>query len=119
MDTTPLTLDRARRLRKAMSPPEATLWIRLRNHGLNGLKFRRQHPLGPYILDFYCDSVRLAVEVDGAGHHTDAQAKHDERRDRWLASQGVRTVRVSAEWVRRDLAGLLQHIAQAAADAGR
>jgi very-short-patch-repair endonuclease len=119
MDAPKLTLDRARQLRKTMSPPEAALWIRLRNQGLNRLKFRRQHPLGPYILDFYCDSVRLAVEVDGAAHHSEAQASHDGRRDLWLASQGVRTLRVSTAWVRKDMDGLLRHIAEVAADAGR
>lgn len=119
MDAPKPTLARARSLRKTMSPPEATLWIRLRNQGLDGLKFRRQHPVGPYILDFYCDGARLAVEVDGATHNNEAQAAHDERRDRWLASQGIRTLRVSAEWVRRDLSGLLTHIAEAAADAER
>ncbi|MEQ7154828.1 endonuclease domain-containing protein [Brevundimonas aurifodinae] len=118
MNPDPEALHRARTLRKSMSTPEAALWNWLRDKRLNGLKFRRQHPLGPYILDFYCDAARLAVEVDGGTHHEEAQAAHDARRDRWLAEQGVRTLRVSAGWVRRDLAGLLQHIAQAA-EAGR
>ncbi|KPF82239.1 hypothetical protein IP78_04205 [Brevundimonas sp. AAP58] len=118
MNPDPEALGRARTLRKTMSPPEAALWIHLRNKRLNGLKFRRQHPIGPYILDFYCDAARLAVEVDGGTHHAEAQAAHDARRDRWLAEQGVRTLRVSAEWVRRDMAGLLEHIVRAA-DAGR
>jgi len=118
MDAPKLTVERARGLRKTMSPPEATLWIHLRNQGLRGLKFRRQHPVGPYILDFYCDAARLAVEVDGATHLDEAQAAHDARRDQWLAEQGMRTLRVSAEWVRRDLNGLLSHIAEAA-NAGR
>lgn len=119
MEALRLTVERARRLGKTMSPPEATLWLRLRNQGLDGLKFRRQHPFGPYILDFYCASIRLAVEVDGAAHQGETQASHDERRDRWLASQGIRTVRVSATWVRQDMDGLLRHIAEAAANAGR
>ncbi len=114
MNPDPRALGRARELRKAMSPPEAALWIHLRDKRLNGLKFRRQHPLGPYILDFYCDAARLAVEVDGGVHHTEAQAAHDTCRDRWLAEQGVRTLRVSAEWPRRDMAGLLEHIVRAA-----
>jgi very-short-patch-repair endonuclease len=118
MNPDPEALGRARALRKAMSPPEATLWTWLRGKRLNGLKFRRQHPLGPYILDFYCDAARLAVEVDGGTHHGEPQAAHDARRDRWLSEQGVRTLRVSAEWARRDMAGLLDHIARAA-DAGR
>lgn len=119
MDTPEVTLGRARDLRKALSPPEATLWIRLRNRGLNGLKFRRQHPIGPYILDFYCESARLAVEIDGVTHHTEAQSAHDHRRDRWLEDQEIRTLRVPAEWVRRDLDGLLHHIARVADDGGR
>ena len=97
---------RARRMRQALTPPEARLWSALRRQGL-GVKFRRQHPVGPYILDFFCSSLRLAIEVDGASHGTDESALHDARRTRWRASQGIDVVRVAAIDVRRDIHGVL------------
>jgi very-short-patch-repair endonuclease len=85
-----------------MTPPEALLWLSLKGHRAAGLKFRRQHPLGPYILDFYCDSAKLAVEVDGFVHATGDQPKRDAVRDAWLAERGVRTLRIDARDVRDD-----------------
>jgi len=114
METSPLTLQRARRLRKTLSPPEAVLWRCLRNKALNGLKFRRQHPLGPYILDFYCDAAKLAVEIDGIAHTQAERAAHDARRDRWLANQGVRTLRIPSGWIAQGLDGVLAMIVEAA-----
>ena len=61
---TPTTVKRARRLRRDMSVPEVMLWVRLRLRP-GGYKFRRQHPAGPYILDFFCNDARMAIEVDG------------------------------------------------------
>jgi very-short-patch-repair endonuclease len=80
--------ERARRFRRALTPPESRLWFCLRGHKLAGLKFRRQHPIGPYILDFYCAAAKLAVEVDGAVHDRAEQAEHDRRRTLWLAERG-------------------------------
>jgi very-short-patch-repair endonuclease len=59
------TFERARELRRQMSLPEIVLWQALRKARLGGLRFRRQHPIGPYIVDFYCPAARLAIEVDG------------------------------------------------------
>jgi very-short-patch-repair endonuclease len=91
-----LTFKRARALRRAMTLPEVLLWQALRGGKVGGLRFRRQHPVGSYVLDFYCPSVRLAVEVDGAAHDIPEQAGHDLRRDAWLAQQGIRVLRVLA-----------------------
>jgi very-short-patch-repair endonuclease len=102
-----------------MSLPERVLWRRLRLKQM-GLRFQRQHPAGPYVLDFYCHEARLCVEVDGKGH--DFTASRDERRDRWLAAQGVRTLRIAARDVLHNLEGVLQFImieAQAPSDALR
>jgi very-short-patch-repair endonuclease len=96
------TFERARKLRREMSLPEVVLWQTLRRGRLAGLRFRRQHPIGPYILDFYCPAVRLAVEVDGFAHHTDLVARRDERRDMWLSEQCVVVLRVSARDVLHD-----------------
>ena len=93
------TVVRARALRKEMSPPEVRLWLRLRKRDNGEPKFRRQHPIGSYILDFYCPAARLALEVDGEGHHYDHKPAYDARRDAWLKAQGIRVVRVSAEAV--------------------
>ena len=76
-----------------MSPPEARLWMALRKRAGGGLRFRRQHPIGPYVLDFYCDSAKLAVEVDGFAHVTGDHPERDLRRDAWLA--GERSVRTN------------------------
>lgn len=106
------TKERARDLRATMSLPERLLWSQLRKKRL-GLRFRRQHPAGPYVLDFYCDQAKLCVEVDGGGH--DFTAGRDALRDRWLAAQGVRTLRIAARDVLDNLDGVIQHIAAEAA----
>ena len=109
-----LTVERARALRRRLSPPEARLWIRLRRRQLRGLKFRRQHPIGPYIVDFYCSEARLAVEVDGQGHGRPDRIAHDRRRTGWLREQNIRVVRLAAESVRAHLDEVLVFIAQTA-----
>jgi very-short-patch-repair endonuclease len=91
-----LTFKRARRMRREMTLPELVLWSRLRGAGIGGLRFRRQHPVGPYILDFYCAAARLSVEVDGAVHQAPEQGRHDARRDIWLGEQGIRVPRFAA-----------------------
>ena len=65
----------------------------LRDRQLLDFKFRRQHPLGSYILDFYCYDVKLAIELDGGQHAEDAQLKHDEKRSAWLKAQGITVLR--------------------------
>ena len=91
-----LTIARARELRRQMSPPEVIVWEMLRANRLEGIRFRRQHPIGPYILDFYCSAARLAIEIDGAGHDFAERVRHDQRREAWLAEQGVRVLRIAA-----------------------
>ena len=90
------TVDQARALRRQMSLPEVVLWQALRQKRLADLRIRRQHPIGPYILDFYCPSARLAVEVDGFAHDTAAGVRHDERRALWLTQHDVRVLRIRA-----------------------
>ena len=97
----------ARELRAAMSLPERLLWSAIRNKK-TGLRFRRQHPAGRYVLDVYCDRIKLCVEVDDTSH--DFKAAHDVARDRWLLRHGVRTLRISAQDVLRNLEGVVQHI---------
>ncbi len=80
-----------------MTLPEVMLWQILRGDRLNGLRFRRQHPIGPYILDFFCSAPRLAIEVDGAMHGYVERARHDAIRDAWLEAQGIKVLRLKAE----------------------
>jgi very-short-patch-repair endonuclease len=90
-----------------MSLPERLLWGQLRRQQ-TGLKFRKQHPAGPYVLDFYCHEARLCIEVDGQSH--DFTAARDARRHLWLARQGLRTLRIPAGEVLGNLAGVIQYI---------
>ncbi len=91
----------ARKMRKTLTDPEWLLWERLKRRG-NGVVFRRQHPIGPYILDFYCFKAALAVEVDGAVHGEDERAVKDEVRQTYLESQGLFVYRIPAAEVYRD-----------------
>lgn len=107
------TVRRARRLRREMTLPEILLWQALRQRP-GGLKFRHQHPAGPYALDFFCASTKLAIEVDGQAHDTDERAAKDRARDAWVASRGVRTIRIPAVDVLRDVAAVIDHIVASA-----
>ncbi len=102
LDAPQPTVRRAKRLRSTLTLPEVLLWQRLR--GVNeGVRFRRQHPLGPYVLDFFCHAASLAVEVDGMAHTMGANPQCDERRDAWLADCGIAVLRVPAADVLRDV----------------
>ena len=94
-----LSLLRRRALRQRATDAETLLWRLLRSRQLHHLKFRRQHPAGPYILDFYCHEARLCVEIDGGGHSFGDRPDKDARRDQWLADKGIRTLRISAALV--------------------
>ena len=99
--TTRHTVLKARELRKTMSKPEIMLWQQLRKKPL-GIKFRRQHPIGSYILDFYCPSAKLGIEVDGMAHDMGSRPERDERRDWALSQEGVETIRISAQEILQD-----------------
>jgi len=92
---------RAKALRREMSLPEVLLWQRLKSRP-NGLKFRRQHPAGPYVLDFYCHEARLIVEVDGFAHDAGVRPERDEVRDAEFNEKGFQIVRIPASDVLRD-----------------
>ena len=103
--------DRARDLRRQLTPAERRLWEHLRAHRLAGLHFRRQQIIHGFIVDFYCHARRLVVEVDGAVH--EGQADYDAERDRILAAHGLRVLRVTNDEVLHNLAGVLKRIVQA------
>ena len=93
----------ARRLRATMNATELLVWSRLRQRQLDGWKFRRQHPIGPYVVDFYCPAARLIVEIDGPVHGFEEQWAYDLRRQAWLESQRHQVLRVKVESISRSL----------------
>lgn len=100
--------DVARELRKNPTPSEAIIWQAIRHRQLDGRRFRRQVAIGPFVLDFYCPSERLTVEVDGVVHQEQQQA--DRVRQELIESLGIRFVRVTAEQVEKDLPHALEAI---------
>ena len=100
---------RARELRRSQTLPEGLVWQILRTRP-NGFKFRRQHPIGWYIVDFYCPAVKLAVEVDGESHTMGDRPRHDVKRDEWLRRQGIRVIRFDAADVMNDIESVVTAI---------
>jgi very-short-patch-repair endonuclease len=100
----------ARDLRKKPTWAERVLWKHLRNRGVGGCRFRRQHSFGPYILDFYCVEKMLAVELDGDVHGEPRQQRHDRRRDEYFEKMGVTVLRFWNEDVRTNLEGVLETV---------
>ncbi len=98
----------AREFRKEQTPSEAVLWQELRRRKLDGLKLRRQQPIGPFVVDFLCATQRLVVEVDG-GVHADQQFA-DRQRQELLESLGLRFIRLPADLVEEDLQAALKQI---------
>jgi very-short-patch-repair endonuclease len=97
-------------LRAALTPAEARLWLALQHRQLAGRKFRRQHSVGPYVLDFFCPEEQLAVELDGAAHDSSAAQNRDCERDTYLAELGIRVARYENRDVTENLEGVLLDI---------
>jgi very-short-patch-repair endonuclease len=112
--TTPEIEETAIKLRNNLTPAEARLWKALRNKQLEGLRFRCQHPVGNFILDFYCPSCKLVVEVDGEIHAY--QAEYDNQRTNKLAEYGYTLIRFSNEQIINDLPNVLAEIRRVALD---
>jgi len=104
----------ARRMRRELTPAEGRLWQALRARRLDGLKFRRQQPLGPFVLDFFCPSCSLVVELDGSAHDTQEQQLRDAGRAHQLATFGLQVIRFRNEEVMGDLPSVLARIRLAA-----
>ncbi len=96
---TPLIHQRARELRKRMTPAEKVLWEKLKGKQFNGLKFRRQHPIAKYIVDFYCHSQKLVIELDGSIHDIEDQKEYDSGREFELQELGLKVLRFKNEEV--------------------
>ncbi len=104
----------ARTLRQEATLSERLLWSALRGGQMRGFKFRRQHPIGPFIVDFFCAASGLIVEIDGPIHH--GQHDSDRERQELLESRGYRVLRVRAQEVEQHMASVLQRVAAALAD---
>lgn len=113
MAAPPRNYRRARTLRRDATEAEKRLWRLLRSRQFADLKFRRQHPLGPFVLDFYCAKARLAIELDGGQHNEPTGIAADARRTQWLQAQGVSVLRFWNNDVLADPEGVLSLIAQA------
>lgn len=94
MKRDPDSLRRARAMRKDMSNAEAKLWSLLRDRRMIRRKFRQQHPIGPWVVDFACPAIRLVVEVDGPSHDKPDQQAWDEMKEEYLQSSGWRVLRI-------------------------
>ena len=106
----PPILQAARELRQPQTPAEQKLWSRLRDRQLDGLKFRRQHPIGKFIIDFYCAEAKLCIEIDGDSHAE--QVEYDQARTAYLNELGYTIMR----FTNREVFGQLEAVAQAIAD---
>ena len=105
-------LDIKRRLRSNMTGPETRLWSALRARQLQGMKFHRQHGIGPYIVDFYCPEQSLVIEVDGDSHANADQIVRDQLRDKYFQSLGLRVIRYFNNDIVKNLAGVLEDLAE-------
>ena len=108
--TTATIQECAKQLRQEQTPAEQKLWSRLRRKQLHRLKFRRQHPIGRFVVDFCCASQALVVEVDGDSHS--AQVETDQERTAWLEDRGYRVIRFTNRQVERQIDAVLDEIAR-------
>lgn len=109
----PNALTFARNLRQQSTDAEQLLWRLLRNRRLTGHKFRRQHPIPPYVLDFYCHTKQVALELDGGQHNTEEARAHDEIRSRFLAEQGITVLRFWNDQILTEIDAVLEAIHKA------
>ena len=109
----PQPISQARDLRKKETESEQILWSWLRDNQLNGAKFRRQQPIGNYIVDFVCFDKKLIIVIDGGQHNEEQFIKKDEERTRWLQSEGFRVIRFWNNDVLTNTDGVIMNIRKA------
>ena len=105
----PMPSSTARQLRKTPTDAEKRLWAKLREKQIEGFRFRRQHPIGPNVVDFFCPKAKLILEVDGGQHSIES----DTHRTQWLESAGCRVIRFWNNEVLENMAGVLERIVEA------
>ncbi|MES2723588.1 MAG: DUF559 domain-containing protein [Pseudomonadota bacterium] len=104
----------AKTFRRRLTLPEGLLWRALKGATYGDIHVRKQHPIGPYVLDSFCASARLCIEVDGASHSFGDRPDRDDRRDAWLAERGIRTLRINAQVVLEDIDSAVAMVVEAA-----
>ncbi|HEV2419823.1 MAG TPA: endonuclease domain-containing protein [Terriglobia bacterium] len=104
------TISRARNLRQNPTNAEQLAWKLLRNRAALGVKFRRQHSVGNYVVDFYCPERQLVIELDGSVHSQPSQARRDERKHQFLQQQGIQVLRIANGWVLEDPEGFIKKV---------
>ena len=97
-------------LRNNSTSAESVLWTSIKNRQLDGRRFRRQFSVGEYVLDFYCPSEKLCIELDGQPHFSEEGFLHDERRDKYLSDQGITVIRIENKHVFKIHDMVLEHI---------
>jgi very-short-patch-repair endonuclease len=100
----------SRQMRQSLNHTEVRMWACLRGRQIDGWKFRRQQPIGPYFVDFCCPAARLVVELVGPAHDDHAQWAYDQRRYAWLEAKGYRVVRIRVQDIDMDMEGVLGRI---------
>jgi len=110
-----INIQRSRNLRKNQTDAEKKLWTILRNRQINGVKFRRQFPVGRYILDFYCPDYRLAIEADGGQHYENKVKDQDDLRTRELNNLGIEMIRFTDREILTNSDGVVEAIQNAIA----
>ena len=106
----PMLKERRRELRSNQTDAEKAFWSRVRNRQFHGMKFFRQYSVGPYILDFYCPAIRLAVELDGSQHDLPGNRVYDAARSEYLSSRGIEVVRFWNNVVLLDMDSVLAEL---------
>ena len=106
----PGTFEKAKDLRQEQTQTEIILWSKLRNRQFEGLKFRRQHPVGQFVVDFYCHEKRLVVEVDGGIHEKEDVKERDENREFELKNFGLRIIRIKNEEIEQNIEKVLEKL---------
>ena len=104
--------ERARKLRKNLTPAEDVLWQRLRRKQVGGLRFRRQHPIGRFIVDFYCAEAKLVIEVDGSVHRQPGHDEYDADRQLFLEHLGLKVLRFENAQVLQETDAIVEAIAE-------
>jgi very-short-patch-repair endonuclease len=104
--------ERRKTLRASLTPAEAALWRVLQRSQLQGRKFRRQHSIGPYVVDFYCAKERLVIELEGSAHDSEKAAVADDARERFLSAAGQTVLRLENKYVLENPEGVLDLIRQ-------
>lgn len=107
----PHVFEKARELRKNMTPAEEALWKHLKKRQMKGFKFRRQHPISEFIADFYCHSIKLVIEVDGGIHKLNSQTEYDIKRTDEMNQFGITVIRFTNEQVIKEIDEVLKELA--------